>query len=353
MKLGVFLPIGTGGFVMTTSPPNIEPSWELDRDVTLLAEEIGFDFAMSMIKLHGFGGPSRFWDEALDSLTLTAGLAAVTKRVKIVATVPILAVHPAIAARKCVTINEISGNRFMLNIVTGWNLPEYGQYGLWPGDSHYKDRYAYATEYVRVMQELWATGESNFKGKYFQMDNAQCMPIPPDRRIPLVCAGRSEQGLRFTAAMADWAFMNGDFDQFAEAKENLDAALAETGRHDVQTLPNIHLIMGATDAEAEERYQQLAEGADTEAIDRMRHQMGLNAREGGTGGTAAAALRNSLFVGTVALIGSYDTVAKKLQELYDQGFDGYMFNLTDYLQDMREFAEHVMPRLGLEVAARA
>jgi pyrimidine oxygenase len=348
----VFLPIGYGGFTISTVPPLVEPSWGLNRDVTQLAEEIGFDFAMSMIKLHGFGGPSRHWDEALDSFTLMGGLAAVTSRIKVMATVPMLAMHPAIAARQSVTVNEISGNRFMLNLVTGWSRTEYGQYGLWPGESHYTDRYAFAREYVRVMQDFWATGRSNFKGKYFQLEDAECFPMPPDRRIPLVCAGRSEQGLKFTAEMADWSFMTGDFDQFIEAKEQLDEVAAAAGRT-VETLPNIHLIMGATDAEAQEKYQAILDHADPEAIERMRHQMGLNIRPGGTGGTAESALRFSVFIGTVPLIGSYENVARKLRELHEQGCDGYMFNLSDYLPDLRDFAEHVMPRLGLEVGAGA
>ena len=31
------------------------------------AERYGFDFALSMIKLRGFGGPSRFWDYNLEA----------------------------------------------------------------------------------------------------------------------------------------------------------------------------------------------------------------------------------------------------------------------------------------------
>jgi pyrimidine oxygenase len=30
-------------------------------------------------------------------------------------------------------------------IVTGWRPKEYQQMGLWPGDEHFKNRYAYAT----------------------------------------------------------------------------------------------------------------------------------------------------------------------------------------------------------------
>ena len=351
MKLGVFLPTGTQGFIITTTPPLIEPTYELNRDITLLAEEIGFDFSMSMMKHHGFGGPSRFWDEALDSLTLMAGLAGETSRIKVVATVPILAVHPAVAARQAVTINQISGGRFILNVVTGWSRTEYAQYGMWPGESHYRDRYEYATEYVQIMKDFWSTGESNFKGKYFEMHDAQCLPQPAGGHIPIVCAGRSSRGLRFTAEMGDWSFINGNLDQFVDAKQRLDEAAAVTGR-DVKALPLMHLVMGATDAEAEERFQHILDGADTEAIDRMRHDMGLDAKSG-TGGTAQAALqKDSLFVGTVPVVGSYETVARKLRELHAQGFsDGFMFQLVDYMQDLRDIAEHVMPRLGVETPA--
>jgi len=37
-----------------------------------------------MIKLRGFGGDSEFWDYNLESFTLMAGLAAVTRRIKLV-----------------------------------------------------------------------------------------------------------------------------------------------------------------------------------------------------------------------------------------------------------------------------
>ena len=74
-----------------------------------------------MIKLRGFG-PSRAASGTtiLESFTLMAGIAAVTSRIKLYATVPTLALPPAIAARMAVTIDLISVGRFGLNIITGW-----------------------------------------------------------------------------------------------------------------------------------------------------------------------------------------------------------------------------------------
>ena len=65
------------------------------REIVLRAEKYGFDFALSMIKLRGFGGKSRFWDDNLESFTLMAGLASITDRIELYATVAVLTLPPA------------------------------------------------------------------------------------------------------------------------------------------------------------------------------------------------------------------------------------------------------------------
>src|ERR1700675_344931 len=161
MELGVFIPIGNNGWLISTTSPQYRPSFDLNRQVVEKAERFGFDFALSMIKLHGFGGPSQYWDHNLESFTLTAGLAAVTSRIQLFASVAVLTLPPPIAARMAVTLDSISHGRFGLNIVTGWQRAEYDQMGIWPGASHYEHRYDYCSEYVEIMQELWATGRSD------------------------------------------------------------------------------------------------------------------------------------------------------------------------------------------------
>ncbi len=51
-----------------------------------------------MIKLHGFGGPSQYWDHNLESFTLMAGLAAVTSGIQLCASVAVLTLPPPLAA---------------------------------------------------------------------------------------------------------------------------------------------------------------------------------------------------------------------------------------------------------------
>jgi hypothetical protein len=80
MDLGVFIPIGNNGWLISTASPQYKPSFDLNREVVQKAERYGFEFALSMIKLRGFGGKSEFWDYNLESFTLMAGLAAVTQQ---------------------------------------------------------------------------------------------------------------------------------------------------------------------------------------------------------------------------------------------------------------------------------
>jgi pyrimidine oxygenase len=74
MQLGVFIPIGNNGWLISTTSPQYLPSFDLNRTIVEKAERFGFDFALSMIKLHGFGGPSQFWDHNLESFTLWPAL---------------------------------------------------------------------------------------------------------------------------------------------------------------------------------------------------------------------------------------------------------------------------------------
>src|ERR1700729_513 len=129
MDIGVFIPIGNNGWLISTTSPQYMPSFELNKQIVLKAEHYGLDFALSMIKLRGFGGQSEFWDHNLESFTLMAGLAAVTSRIRLYATVATLTIPPAIAARMTSTIDNIAPGRFGLNLITGWAKAEYDQMG--------------------------------------------------------------------------------------------------------------------------------------------------------------------------------------------------------------------------------
>ncbi len=98
MDLGVFIPIGNNGWLISEAAPQYKPTFDLNKTLVQKAEGYGFDFALSMIKLHGFGGKTEFWDYNLESFTLMAGLAAVTSRIKLYASTAVLTLPPALVA---------------------------------------------------------------------------------------------------------------------------------------------------------------------------------------------------------------------------------------------------------------
>jgi pyrimidine oxygenase len=116
MDIGVFIPIGNNGWLISEDSPQYKPSFDLNKQVTVRAEHYGLDFVLSMIKLRGLGGRTEFWDYNLESFTLMAGLAAVTSKIKLYATAPVLALPPAIVARMSTTIDSISKGRFGVNL---------------------------------------------------------------------------------------------------------------------------------------------------------------------------------------------------------------------------------------------
>jgi pyrimidine oxygenase len=87
MDLGIFIPIGNNGWMMSATSPQYMPSFQLNRAIAAQAEAYGFNFLLSMVKLRGFGGPTEFWDHNLESFTLMAGLAAVTEHIQLFALV--------------------------------------------------------------------------------------------------------------------------------------------------------------------------------------------------------------------------------------------------------------------------
>ena len=228
------------------------PSFALNKHVVQTAEKLSFDFALSMIKLHGFGGKTEFWDHGLQSFTLMAGLASVTSRIKLYASTAVLTIPPAIVARMASTIDSISGGRFGVNIVSGWHEVEYTQMGLWPGEAHFSRRYDYSTEYVHIMKQLWETGLSDFKGEVFQMGNRKLSP-PPSVPIKLVSAGQSDRGMEFAAQYCDFNFALGEGVNDATKAAGVPARMLDhakkTGR-DVGSYMLDMIIARETDAAA-------------------------------------------------------------------------------------------------------
>ncbi|WP_155058007.1 pyrimidine utilization protein A [Streptomyces blattellae] len=348
MDIGVFIPIGNNGWLISRSSPQYMPTFELNKAIVQKAEEHGLDFALSMIKLKGFGGETEFWDHCHESFTLMAGLAAVTERIKLYASTPILVLPPAIVARMAVTVDSIAPGRFGVNIVTGWAPGEYSQMGLWPGDEHFTSRYARAVEYVTVMKELWSEGVSNFKGEFYEMDDCVLSPRPANGHIDIVAAGQSNTGMRFAAEHAEYNFILGSGVNtplaLSDSTATLVDAARETGR-DVGAMSLFMVIADETDEAAQAKWKDYHDNADRAALAYMAGESATDK----TTDESSTARTISLPEGAVnfnmgTLVGSYESVAKMLDEVAGvPGTKGIMLVFDDFLDGLENFGTRIQP----------
>lgn len=138
----------------------------------------------------------------LEAFTLQAAIAALVPRVRVGAMVAGNTYrHPAVLANMAVTIDHISGGRFVLGIGAGWQENEHEYYGIELGTrAERSDRFEEACE---VITGLLTQERTSFSGRYYQLKTAPNEPKPVQDRIPLLIGGGGEQ--RTLRTVARWA----------------------------------------------------------------------------------------------------------------------------------------------------
>ncbi len=352
MKFGVFLPNGSNGYIPSAASPVYEPTYQHNLDISIAAERHNLDFVLSMMKFRGFGGSTGYWDSCLESFTLMAGLAAATEKIGLFPSISILSQHPAVVARMIATIDDISSGRCGLNIVTGWNRPEYAQMGMWPGDEHYQRRYDYAAEYVQILKALWRDGRASWEGEYFQLNDCSVLPIPR-REIPLVCAGQSPSGRNFVANHADHQFVLASEATLIDSVRDIREQ-AEQCERSVGIYALFHLIIADSDRQAKSEVEAIIDGADRGAISNILASASLDTNTGGTSDQLKASLDqgveegNMAFMGIPVIYGSASSVVEKISVIAERtGIDGMLFSWPDFVGGIERFGLEVMPSLDI------
>jgi pyrimidine oxygenase len=346
MEIGVFLPTASNNYIPTHALPRWQPNYPDILEITRIAERIGMDFVLNMVKFRGPGGDTGYWDAAYESMTLSSALLAHTERIRVIASVGILSVHPAMTARMMATLDGIAPGRTGLNIVTGWNPMEYSQMGLWPGDSYFRYRYAYAAEYVEILRGLWADGSLDFEGEHFTLTDCHVRPTPAER-IPILSAGSSDAGMRFAAAFSDLNFTENE-PLVADKMQKLQDAAALTGR-DVGSYVQQPVVIADTDDEALALVRLYNEQADRGALAGRGAQSSRDtvSDAGSTSKRLASAAQAGVAIPEAQVIaGSPRTVATHLQHLSSlPGVKGVMLSFDDFFVGMKRFGAEVMPLL--------
>src|SRR5947209_11116663 len=129
LKLGTFQTNLDSGCVMSDLDGRLDITWPTTLGLARLAEEMDFEALVPVARWHGFGGATNPQGRGFEAYTWAAGIAASTAKAGVFATSHISLNHPIVAAKQSTVIDHISGGRYALNIVTGWNQPEIDMFG--------------------------------------------------------------------------------------------------------------------------------------------------------------------------------------------------------------------------------
>lgn len=341
--LGIFLPMANGGWILSKNKPELDGSYELNKQITLLAEKTGLDFVMSMAKYRGYGGETNHWNDSLDATLLAAALAAITSRVKIWTTIHTLLQNPAVAAKIITTLDKISNGRAGLNIVTGSYKDEFAQMGAWLENVNHDQRYDLATEWIQAIKALWQEASVTSEGDYFTLSDCRSGP-KPEKQPFLICAGISSQGANFTINETDAIFLSGKTDaELAKVSMSVKELAAAKNRY-MRTYSMMTLVMDETDAKAKAREKHYSDGLDEDALRGMLKAYGFLDSEIGKENDFVKSARSGFMTPHEA--GSVETITERLLQLFETTkIDGMMLIFPDYLHDMPIFAKEILPAI--------
>jgi pyrimidine oxygenase len=336
-EYGVFLPVANGGWIVSRTTPILNGGWAQNRDAAVLAEAEGFDFVMAMGKWRGFGGDTNHWGTSLEAVTMMAGIAAVTSRVKIWATLHAILHNPAVAAKMIATLDHISAGRAGLNIVAGAYRGEFEQMDAWDENLSHDARYDLTEEWTTIVKRLWTEPKVGFDGKHFTFRD--CVSEPKPLHPPfLICAGMSKRGFDFSVRECDGCFIGGADQTETRAASLRAKALAASLGKTIKTYCMMTVITAATDGEAQARAQVYRDGLDAGAVRGMLESYGLS-------GNAMTERSRDAFM-TQTVVGSPVTCASQIEQFMRTcEIDGLMFIFDDYQQGLRVTGRDILPAL--------
>ena len=109
---------------------------------------------------------------------------------------------PANVGRMAAQIDQLSQNRFVLGLGGGWNEAEHRAYGV--NFPPLGERLNRLEEAINVMKGLWSPGPATYNGRYYTLEEADCLPKPSEGRPTLLIGGGGEKRtLRLVAQYAD------------------------------------------------------------------------------------------------------------------------------------------------------
>ncbi|CAM03333.1 FMNH2-dependent dimethyl sulfone monooxygenase [Saccharopolyspora erythraea NRRL 2338] len=346
LKFAYWVPNVSGGLVTSKIEQRTEFSFEYNKELAVLAENSGFEYALSQVRYASSYGAAQQHDPAAFSL----GLLLATERLKLIVAAHPGLWHPAILAKFGITADILSQGRFAVNIVSGWFKDEFT--GLGEPWLEHDERYRRTEEFIRVLRGLWTRPNFDLNGDFYRIHDFSLRPQPhpvAGRSHPEIFqGGNSTAARRLAGRVSDWYFSNGkDFDGFSEQVADVRAFAAENGRS-VRFGLNGFVIARDTEAEAREVLREIVAKADTEAVEGFRKAV---AQAGKSTSDGKGMWADSEFADLVqyndgfrtGLVGTPEQIAHRIVEYKKRGADLLLLGFLHYLEDVEQFGTRVLP----------
>ncbi|MBM7577863.1 dimethylsulfone monooxygenase SfnG [Jeotgalibacillus terrae] len=343
LKFAYWVPNVSGGLVVSKLPQDTDWSFEANKRYVQIAEDAGYDYALLQTRFFASYGA----ENQLEAITLGSALAAVTKKINLIAAVHPGLWHPAVYAKMLATLDQISNGRAAVNIVSGWFKQEFIGYG-----EHWLDhdeRYRRSEEFARVLRELWTQEKTTFKGDFYRINEAPFKPKPVQGGdLPIFQGGNSRAAKEMAARVSDVYFMNGNTIEGFKKQITEVRALAEKEGRTVKFAVNGFAIVRDTEEEAIDLLRQIVLHADTEAVEGFKEAV----KDAGQASKEKEGMwANSTFEDLVqyndgfktGLIGTAEQVADRIIELKKIGVDIVLTGHFHYETDLEHFGKEVIP----------
>lgn len=347
LKLGTFCTNTISA--ITLAPELTPPRWENMLQAARLADGYGFEAITPIARWKGYldGVPDHPSNDIFEAFTFAAAIAQATSRAAVFATSHAPTLHPVAVAKMASTIDHVSGGRFALNVVGGWNRREFDMFGI--DLLEHDERYAYLAEWLGLLRRLWSGEEFDQETAHFRLKGAVAHPVPIRGSIPIMNAATSMTGMRFAARYSDIGFCtpHGDDPRLwaPEVAAYKKLAREEFGR-EIRIWTNASVVQRDSVAEAREYFDHYTgEALDKVALDSfiatVVRENGLDPQD-----PKVAFMRRRIAGGTgYPLLGDAPAIAMDLAAMSEAGIDGVLLTWVDYLDGISRFGREVMPLL--------
>jgi alkanesulfonate monooxygenase SsuD/methylene tetrahydromethanopterin reductase-like flavin-dependent oxidoreductase (luciferase family) len=238
-----------------------QTSWDDLAAVARRADELGFDSLWTWDHLIGIGRNGS--QSVFEAWTSAAAIAALTTR----ATIGLLVCantlrNPGLVAKSAVTVDHISGGRFVLGLGAAYRELEHRAHGIEFG-SGFGERLVWLEESVATVKKLLA-GETvtSPPGGRYRLEEAAHLPAPtrgPGTIRVLIPGGGERRTLPILARHGDLWHVRGTPETLARKLDLLRGYCAEAGRSldEIELVTGNPVIIRDDPAEAEEVYDAI------------------------------------------------------------------------------------------------